>query len=150
MVSWAPGGLGDDTVEPQCHQIQFVSLAPARPGGCGPRCNERSRFTWAVRLPVAPLRPTNRETVEPRAFARPQLLRPHNTRIAEASSPSAPLPNAVIEDRHRHKYPGRAPVLVPRRPLGSARIMFFRCYAICPEMAPNGLRMMSGPRLLLQ
>src|SRR6516225_1874770 len=118
MVSWAPGGLGDDTVEPQCHQIQFVSLAPARPGGCGPRCNQRSRFTLAVRLPVAPLRPTNRETVEPRAFARPQLLRPHNTRIAEASSPSAPLPNAVIEVRHRHKYPARAPVLVPRRPLG--------------------------------
>src|SRR5262244_3407279 len=24
MVRWAPGGLGDDTVEPQCRQIQFV------------------------------------------------------------------------------------------------------------------------------
>jgi hypothetical protein len=24
MVSRAPGGLGDDTVEPQCRQIQFV------------------------------------------------------------------------------------------------------------------------------
>src|ERR1700758_3334610 len=24
MVSWAPGGLGDDTVEAQCRQIQFV------------------------------------------------------------------------------------------------------------------------------
>src|SRR6516165_10731018 len=24
MVSWASGGLGDDTVEPQCRQIQFV------------------------------------------------------------------------------------------------------------------------------
>ena len=24
MVSWAPGGLGDDTVEPHCRQIQFV------------------------------------------------------------------------------------------------------------------------------
>src|SRR5262249_31931754 len=23
-TSWAPGGLGHDTVEPQCHQIQFV------------------------------------------------------------------------------------------------------------------------------
>src|SRR5215472_14333334 len=77
-----------------------------------------TQFTWAVRLPVASLRPTNRETVEPGAFAWPQLSRPHNTRIAEASSPSAPLPNAVIEDRHRHKYPARAPVLVPRRPLG--------------------------------
>src|SRR5215469_12803116 len=82
------------------------------------RGNQRSRFTLAVRLPVAPLRPTNRETVEPRAFAWPQLLRPHNKRIAEASSPSAPLPTAVIEVRHRHKYPAQAPVLVPRRPLG--------------------------------
>jgi hypothetical protein len=24
MVRWAPGGLGDDTVEAQCRQIQFV------------------------------------------------------------------------------------------------------------------------------
>src|SRR6516165_9222863 len=24
MVSWASGGLGHDTVEPQCRQIQFV------------------------------------------------------------------------------------------------------------------------------
>src|SRR5215470_4196582 len=72
----------------------------------------------AVRFAVAPLRPTNRETVEPRAFAWPQLLRPHNTRIAEASSPLAPLSTAVIEDRHRHKHPARALDLVPRRPLG--------------------------------
>ena len=72
------------------------------------------------RLPVAPLRPTNRKTVEPRASAWPPLSRPHDTRIAEASSPSAPLPTAVIEDRHRHKYPARAPYGARPHPRGIA------------------------------
>src|SRR5215510_9281501 len=63
---------------------KFADAAQIRLHHAGLDEDKTSRFTWAVRLPVAPLRPTNRETVEPRAFAGPRMSRRHNTRTAPA------------------------------------------------------------------
>lgn len=86
---------GSQTFLGACRQDADASKAAIRVA-----VGEPNFVRWATRFRVAPLQPTNPETVGPRAFVGPRLSRRHSTRIARASSPSAPLPDAVREARH--------------------------------------------------